>query len=42
MSILKPFKAVRPTADKVKDVACRPYDVLNAEEAKAEAADNPA
>jgi len=41
MSILKPFKAVRPTADKVKDVACRPYDVLNTEEALAESAGNP-
>lgn len=42
MSILKPFKAVRPTADKVKDVACRPYDVLNSKEARAEAEGNPA
>lgn len=41
MSIVKPFKAVRPVADKVKDVACRPYDVLSAAEAKAEAAGNP-
>jgi uncharacterized protein (DUF1015 family) len=41
MSILKPFRAVRPTADKVKDVACRPYDVLNTEEALAESAGNP-
>ncbi len=41
MSILKPFKAVRPVADKVKDVACRPYDVLNTAEAKAEADGNP-
>lgn len=41
MSILKPFKAVRPTADKVRDVACRPYDVLNTEEALAESAGNP-
>lgn len=41
MSIVKPFKAIRPTAEAVKDVACRPYDVLNAAEAKAEAAGNP-
>ncbi|MEQ9186665.1 MAG: DUF1015 family protein [Cryomorphaceae bacterium] len=41
MSILKPFKAVRPTADKVKDVACRPYDVLNTAEAREESAGNP-
>lgn len=38
MSIFKPFKAVRPVADKVKEVACRPYDVLNANEARDEAA----
>ncbi len=38
MSIFKPFKAVRPLADKVKEVACRPYDVLNANEARDEAA----
>ncbi len=41
MSILKPFKAVRPTTDKVKNVACRPYDVLNTAEAREEAAGNP-
>lgn len=41
MSVLKPFRAVRPTADKVKEVACRPYDVLNAAEAREEAAGNP-
>lgn len=42
MSIVKPFKAVRPAADRVKDVACRPYDVLDAAEAKAEAEGNAA
>jgi uncharacterized protein (DUF1015 family) len=41
MSIFKPFRAVRPVADKAKDVACRPYDVLDAAEAKAEADGNP-
>ena len=41
MSIFKPFKAARPAADKVKAVACRPYDVLNAAEAKEEAFGNP-
>lgn len=40
MSIFKPFKAVRPTADQVKNVACRPYDVLNAAEALQEAHGN--
>jgi len=34
MSILVPFKAIRPTKDKVLDIASRPYDVLNDIEAK--------
>lgn len=41
MSTVKPFRAVRPVPDKVKNVACRPYDVLSASEAKEEAAGNP-
>jgi len=41
MSVLKPFRAYRPTKAEVKQVACRPYDVLNAAEAKAESAGNP-
>jgi uncharacterized protein (DUF1015 family) len=41
MSIFKPFKAARPASDKVKLVACRPYDVLSASEAKEEAFGNP-
>jgi len=41
MSILKPFKAVRPTAEKVKAVAARPYDVLDSNEARIESAGNP-
>lgn len=41
MSIVKPFRAVRPTVAKVADVVCRPYDVLNTAEAKEEAAGNP-
>ena len=41
MSVLKPFKAVRPTADKVEAVACRPYDVLNAKQARISADGNP-
>jgi len=40
MSVLKPFKAVRPEAGSEEAVACRPYDVLNAAEAKAEAEGN--
>ncbi|MDR2425355.1 MAG: DUF1015 family protein [Prevotellaceae bacterium] len=34
---LKPFKAVRPCNEYVKDIAARPYDVLDSAEAKAEA-----
>lgn len=41
MSILVPFKAYRPTVDKVKEISSRPYDVLNAKEARAVCKDNP-
>ena len=41
MAIIKPFKAWRPTADKAQQVASRPYDVINTEEAKAAASGNP-
>ena len=41
MSIFIPFKAYRPTAEKVKNIASRPYDVLNEKEAREEAAGNP-
>lgn len=41
MPIFVPFKAYRPTPDNAKAVACRPYDVLNAKEAKQEAHGNP-
>lgn len=34
---VKPFAAIRPPKDIVKEVAARPYDVLNSAEAKAEA-----
>lgn len=34
---IKPFKAVRPPKELAKEVASRPYDVLNSVEAKAEA-----
>lgn len=37
MSIIKPFKGLRPPKEIVKEVASRPYDVLNSEEARAEA-----
>lgn len=41
MSILVPFKAFRPKEDKVKEIASRPYDVLNAQEAREICKDNP-
>ncbi len=41
MSILKPFKGIRPTIELAEKVASRPYDVLNSEEAGKEAAGNP-
>ncbi len=41
MAIIKPFKALRPKPDLANKVASRPYDVLNTEEAKTEAKDNP-
>ncbi len=40
MAILKPFKGLRPPKKLVRKVASRPYDVLNSEEARAEAAGN--
>ncbi|HLO91787.1 MAG TPA: DUF1015 family protein [Lentimicrobium sp.] len=41
MAILKPFKGLRPTKDIAKDLASRPYDVLNSAEARIEADGNP-
>ena len=40
MAIIKPFRGVRPPKKLVSQVASRPYDVLNSEEARAEAAGN--
>lgn len=40
MAIIKPFKGVRPPQKYVEQVASRPYDVLNSEEARAEAEGN--
>ena len=34
---IKPFKGIRPPKELAKEVASRPYDVLNSKEAKAEA-----
>lgn len=41
MAIIKPFKALRPQPQLAKQVASRPYDVLNSAEAKIEAQGNP-
>lgn len=41
MAIIKPFKALRPQAQFAKQVASRPYDVLNSAEAKIETQGNP-
>lgn len=41
MSNIKPFKALRPQAQFAKQVASRPYDVLNSAEAKIEVQGNP-
>ncbi|MDP4290121.1 MAG: DUF1015 family protein [Bacteroidota bacterium] len=40
MAILKPFKGLRPPQSIAKEVASRPYDVLNSAEARIEAKDN--
>jgi uncharacterized protein (DUF1015 family) len=41
MAIIKPFKGLRPPKAIVKELASRPYDVLNSEEARNEAVGNP-
>lgn len=41
MAIIRPFNAVRPPAERVQEVASVPYDVVNTEEARALAKDNP-
>ncbi len=41
MARVKPFKGVRPPKEMVEEVASRPYDVLNSDEARAEAEGNP-
>ena len=40
MAIIKPFKGIRPPKELVEQVESRPYDVLESEEARAEAGDN--
>ena len=41
MATIAPFKAVRPRRELAGKVASRPYDVLNSQEARVEAAGNP-
>ncbi len=41
MAKIKPFKGIRPPRELAAKVASRPYDVLNSEEARAEAQGNP-
>ena len=41
MAKIKAFRGIRPTKENVQQVASRPYDVLNTEEARQEAAGNP-
>ena len=40
MAIVKPFKGLRPPKEYVEEVESRPYDVLDSDEARAEAGDN--
>jgi uncharacterized protein (DUF1015 family) len=41
MAIIKAFKALRPQAQLAKQIASKPYDVLNSQEAKVETQGNP-
>ena len=41
MAIIKPFNALRPKTELAQQVASKPYDVLNSEEARVEANGNP-
>ena len=41
MAIIKPFRALRPKTELSQLIASRPYDVLNRDEARTEAKDNP-
>ena len=40
MAVVKPFRGIRPPKEFVEEVESRPYDVLDSEEARAEAGDN--
>lgn len=41
MAVIRPFNALRPEASRAAQVAAVPYDVVNTEEARALASDNP-
>lgn len=41
MAVIHPFRALRPPAEQVAEVASPPYDVVSTEEARALAANNP-
>ena len=41
MAIIRPFRAIRPVAEKAEKVAALPYDVMNSEEAREMVKDNP-
>ncbi len=41
MAVFKPFKAVRPVAEKAAAIASLPYDVMDSEEARMEVAKHP-
>ncbi len=41
MAIVKPFKGFRPRKEYVKEIASRPYDVLNSDEAREEVKKSP-
>ena len=41
MAVIRPFRALRPQVDRAESVASVPYDVVNTDEARALAHDNP-
>jgi len=41
MAVIKPFKGIRPKKEYAKQIASKPYDVLNEKEARSEAEGNP-
>lgn len=41
MAVFRPFKAYRPTPEKAADIASKPYDVLNSDEAREEVKGKP-